>query len=131
MYKFLLAPLSSSPRRLRRTYDQPYALGERGDASETRKEARVAITKVDARAPRPAEHRPARAGQARDHAALRYARGDFRPEYLDLQMDLDAVPATASWRCTRTRWGRTGSPRCTPSRSRMHEKFSKKTAPAK
>jgi len=77
-------------------YDQPYALIERGDASETRKEARVAITKVDGRSTRdPRRSDPLAPGKHVITLHYETARGDFRPEFLDVEIDLEA--------CTRYR----------------------------
>ena len=78
-------------------YDQPYALVESGDNSETRKEARVSITKVDGKSTRSTTRRtdPIEPGKRMITLHFESARGKFRPEYLDLQMDLEA--------CTRNR----------------------------
>lgn len=78
-------------------YDQPYALVESGDNSEVRKESRVSITKVDGKSTRSATRKtdPIEPGKRMITLHFESARGNFRPEYLDVQMDLEA--------CTRYR----------------------------
>jgi len=136
MHTFLLAP---PPAFLLATaafagmYDRPYALVERGDASETRKEARVVVTMVDGKSTRDPRITDPLA-PVKHVITLHFdtARGAFRPEQIDLQVDLDA--------CTRYRivavyenkmrpdWKPKAYakpiPECTT-------KFAKKTAPAR
>ena len=87
-------------------YDQPYALVERGDNSEVRKEAQVAITKVDGKSTRdPRRTDPLSPGKHLVTVHFSSARGVFRPEYQDVEIDMAA--------CTRYRivaqyQGRTG-----------------------
>lgn len=77
-------------------YDQPYAIIESGDNSETRKESRLAITKVDGKSTRNARKTdPIEPGKHTITVHFESARAIFRPEYLDIQMDLEA--------CTRYR----------------------------
>ncbi len=77
-------------------YDQPYALIERGGASEVRKEARLAITKIDGKSTRdPRKSDPLAPGKHTVTLHFESARGSFRPEYVDLEMELEA--------CTRYR----------------------------
>ncbi|HVJ73250.1 MAG TPA: hypothetical protein VNB03_04415 [Casimicrobiaceae bacterium] len=87
-------------------YDQPYAVVERGDNSEVRKEAQVAITKVDGKGTRdPRRTDPIPPGKHVVTVHFTSARGVFRPEYQDVEIDMAA--------CTRYRIvaqyeGRTG-----------------------
>ena len=77
-------------------YDKPYAIVESGNNSETRKESRVAITKVDGKSTRNARKTdPIEPGKHKITLHFESARGNFRPEYLDIEMDLEA--------CTRYR----------------------------
>lgn len=77
-------------------YDQPYALVERGAASETRKEATLAITKVDGVGTRNSRKTdPIPPGKHRITLHVESARGEFRPEFQDIELDLEA--------CTRYR----------------------------
>jgi hypothetical protein len=63
-------------------YDQPYALVESGNASEVRKEARVAISKVDGQSTHnPRKTDPIAPGKHRFTVRFESARGNFRPEY--------------------------------------------------
>jgi hypothetical protein len=77
-------------------YDQPYAIVESGDASEMRKEARVAIGKVDGKSTRnPRKSDPIAPGKHNITLNFESARGNFRPTSLDIELDLQA--------CTRYR----------------------------
>jgi hypothetical protein len=77
-------------------YDQPYAIVESGDASETRKEARLAISKVDGKSTRnPRKSDPIAPGKHNITLHFESARGNFRPASLDVEIDLQA--------CTRYR----------------------------
>lgn len=77
-------------------YDKPYALVESGDNSETRKESRLSITKVDGKSTRNARKTdPIEPGAHTITVHFESARGKFRPEYEELQMTLEA--------CTRYR----------------------------
>ena len=77
-------------------YDQPYAIVESGDASEVRKEARLAISKVDGKSTRnPRKSDPIAPGKHTVTLHFESARGLFRPASLDLEIDLQA--------CTRYR----------------------------
>jgi hypothetical protein len=69
--------------------DQPYALVERGDPSETRKEATLSISSIDGvgtRDPRMPDPIPPGKHTIKLHFVS--ARGIFRPEYVDLELDL-------------------------------------------
>ena len=77
-------------------YDQPYAIVESGDASDVRKEARVAISKVDGKTTRnPRKSDPVSPGKHNITLSFDSARGLFRPTSLDVEIDLEA--------CTRYR----------------------------
>jgi hypothetical protein len=74
-------------------YDQPYALIERGDPSDVRKEATVAITRIDGDSTRdPRKSDPIAPGKHKVTIHFESARGSFRPEFVDL--DLDLAPCT-------------------------------------
>jgi hypothetical protein len=134
MFTFLVAPaLLVATTAFAGMYDQPYALVETGDASEPRKEARVAVTKVDGKSTRDARKTdPIAPGKHVITLHFDTARGNFRPEYLDLEMSLDA--------CTRYRivavyenkigpdWKPKAYAEPIPECTR---KFAKQTAPAK
>lgn len=72
------------------SFKEPYALVESGDASEVRKEARVAITKVDGESVRSTRQAdPIAPGSHRLMVHFTSARGQFRPEYRELAVDLE------------------------------------------
>jgi hypothetical protein len=86
----------ATPLALAGMYDKPYAIVESGDNSETRKESRLSITKVDGKSTRNARKTdPIEPGKHTLTLHFESARGNFRPEYLDAQLDLEA--------CTRYR----------------------------
>jgi hypothetical protein len=69
-------------------YDQPWALAEMGNASETRKEARVAVTKIDGRSTRSTRQSdPIAPGSHKVTLHFESARGTFRPEYKEVEID--------------------------------------------
>lgn len=71
-------------------YDKPYAIAESGDNSETRKESRVAITKVDGKSTRNARKTdPIEPGKHKVTLHFESARAIFRPEYMDVEMDFE------------------------------------------
>jgi len=77
-------------------YDQPYAVVETAEPSDVRKEARLAITKVDGKSPRSSRKTdPVPPGRHTLTLHFASARGIFRPEYQDVEIDLEA--------CTRYR----------------------------
>jgi len=87
----VVAPVASAGM-----YDQPYAIVERGDASAVNKEARVAITKVDGKSTRDTRQTdPLAPGPHRVTLHFESARGTFRPEYREIELDVQA--------CTRYR----------------------------
>jgi hypothetical protein len=114
-------------------YDQPYALVERGDASETRNEARVAVTKVDGRSTRdPRTTDPLPPGKHVVTLHFETARGAFRPEYLDLEMDLAACTRYRVVASYENRMGPDWKPRVYAERiPECERKFSKEVVPAK
>jgi hypothetical protein len=70
-------------------YDQPYAIVESGTASEVRKEARVAISRVDGKSTRnPRRSDPIEPGKHLITLHFESARGIFRPTSLDVEIDL-------------------------------------------
>lgn len=74
---------------LARPYDKPYAVVERGDASEVRKEMPVAIMKIDGVSTRdPRKPDPVTPGKHRLMLHFESTRGTFRPAYKELELDL-------------------------------------------
>ncbi|MDH4182153.1 MAG: hypothetical protein OEV46_09080 [Betaproteobacteria bacterium] len=70
-------------------YDQPYALVESGDARETRKEAPATINRIDGASPRnPRRSDPLPPGKHLVSVHFESARGMFRPEYQDIEIDM-------------------------------------------
>jgi hypothetical protein len=70
-------------------YDQPYALVERGDPSEPRKEAPATISRIDGASPRnPRQSDPVPPGKHVVQVHFESARGIFRPEYQDIEIDM-------------------------------------------
>ncbi len=98
MKKTLFAALALAAAGLAQAgmYDNPYAIVESGNNSETRKESRLAITKVDGKSTRNARKTdPIEPGKHKLTLHFESARGNFRPEYLEAEIDLEA--------CTRYR----------------------------
>ena len=88
---FVLANLAI-PATFAGMYDQPYAIVESGNASELRKEARVAISQVDGKNPRNARKSdPLAPGKHVITLHFESARGIFRPTSLDVELDLQAL----------------------------------------
>lgn len=114
-------------------YDRPYALVERGDASATRNEAPVAVTKVDGRSARdPRTTDPLPPGRHVVTLHFETARGAFRPEYLDLEMDVAACTRYRIVASHENRMGPDWKPRVYAEPIKECErKFSKELAPAK
>jgi hypothetical protein len=84
------------PAAIAGMYDQPYAIVESGGQSDTRKEAGLAITKVDGQSLRNTrKSEPIVPGKHTITVHFESARGNFRPETMDLEIDLQA--------CTRYR----------------------------
>jgi hypothetical protein len=74
-------------------YDQPWALAEMGNASPTREEAKVAITKIDGKSTRNTRKSdPIEPGKHKVTLHFESARGTFRPEYREV--DFDFQPCT-------------------------------------
>jgi hypothetical protein len=97
MYKLLIVPAALvATAAFGGMYDQPYALVESGAPSDVRKEASIAITSVDGeRVRNPRKTDPIPPGKHRITVHFESARYNFRPEILDIELDLDA--------CTRER----------------------------
>jgi hypothetical protein len=73
------------------TYDQPYALVERGMTSDTRKEVTLAITAVDGKMTRdPRKADPITPGKHTISVRFESMRFKFRPEQQDIDLDLEA-----------------------------------------
>ena len=92
MNKLLFATVLATlavPATFAGMYDQPYAIVESGDASEMRKEARLAIGKVDGKSTRnPRKSDPIAPGKHNITLHFESARGNFRPASLDVEIDL-------------------------------------------
>lgn len=134
MYKFLLAPaFLVATAAFAGLYDQPYALIESGDASETRKEARVAVTKVDGKSTRdPRKTDPIAPGKHVITLHFTTARGDFRPEYLDLEMPLEACTRYRIVAVYESKMGPDWKPKVyAEPMPECTRKFAKQTAPAR
>ena len=70
-------------------YDQPWAIVERGDTSDVRKESRLALNKIDGRSPRdPRRSEPLSPGKHVITVHFESARGVFSPERQDIELDL-------------------------------------------
>jgi len=91
MRTLLVAPfLLAAGTALAGPYDQPYAIVERGDPSETRKEATLAISKIDGTSTRdPRRSDPIPPGKHVVSLHFESARGEFRPESLDVEIALE------------------------------------------
>ncbi len=71
-------------------YDKPYALVEPGFASDVRKEARVAVTRIDGASTRSTrDSDPIPPGKHTITLRFETEKGRFRPESRDIQLDLD------------------------------------------
>ena len=97
MYKLLIVPAALvATAAFAGMYDQPYALVERGDSSEARREASLAITSVDGERTRtPRKTDPIPPGKHRITVHFESARFNFSPETQIIELDLEA--------CTRYR----------------------------
>ena len=77
-------------------YDQPYGQVESGDAAPAREEARVAVTKIDGKSVRSTRSSdPLEPGKHLVTVHFDSARGLFRPEYIEFDLNVEA--------CTRYR----------------------------
>lgn len=84
------------PAAIAGMYDQPYAIVESGAQSDVRKEAGLAITKVDGKSLRNTrKSEPIEPGKRTITLHFEGARGNFRPETMDIEIELQA--------CTRYR----------------------------
>jgi hypothetical protein len=92
MHKLLIVPaVLVATAAFAGMYDQAYALVVMGAASEGRKEARLAITSVDGVSIRnPRQTDPISPGKHRIGLHFDSARRDFRPESLDIELELEA-----------------------------------------
>jgi len=92
MQKLLIVPIALvATAAFAGMYNQPYALVERGIASETRKEASLAITSVDGKSVRdPRKSDPIPPGKHRITVHFESSRFNFRPEHQDIELDLEA-----------------------------------------
>lgn len=82
--------LSAAPARAG-MYDQPYAIVESGDPSSTREEARVVIVSIDGKSLRNTRRsEPIEPGKHVVRLYFQSARGVFQPEYLNVEMNLEA-----------------------------------------
>lgn len=89
----LLLPLAS-PEAQAGPYDQPWAMFEMGWKSATRKESPVGISQVDGKSFR--RNTPVEPGKRKVTLHFESARGVFRPEFVELQLDVQP--------CTRYRF---------------------------
>ena len=70
-------------------YDQPWAIVERGDTSDVRKESRLGLSKIDGRSPRdPRRSEPLEPGKHVISVHFESARGVFSPATQDVELDL-------------------------------------------
>ena len=89
--RFLLAiPLLTVLSAIAGPYDQPYAIVETGAAAEARNEGRVSIRKIDGRSTSdPRRSDPIEPGKRTISIGFQSSRGMFRPQSLDIQLDLE------------------------------------------
>jgi len=104
------ASISSAPGVLAAgTYDQPYAIVESADRSETRKEFPAAITKIDGNSTQNTR-RPDAVAPGKHQVTIRYDTGRVNqsPEEMTRTLDMDLEPCTryriAARRTTGTAW---------------------------
>ena len=91
MFRSLLAiPLLTALSAAAGAYDHPYAIVETGAAAEARNEGRVTIRKIDGRSTSdPRRSDPVEPGKRTISIGFQSSRGMFRPQSLDLQLDLE------------------------------------------
>lgn len=71
-------------------YDRPYAIVESGAAAEARNEGRVTIRKIDGASTRdPRRSDPVEPGKRMITVGFQSSRGMFRPQSLDLELNLE------------------------------------------
>jgi len=89
--RFLFAiPLLPALSATAGPYDQPYAIVETGAAAEARNEGRVSIRKIDGRSTSdPRRSDPIEPGKRTISVGFQSSRGMFRPQSLDIQLDLE------------------------------------------
>ena len=87
-----LAPallLAASTALAQGMYSKPYAVVERGYNSETRNEATLGISKIDGKTPQsPRRSDPLPPGKNVIRVHFESARGPFRPEFQDVELDM-------------------------------------------
>ena len=70
-------------------YSKPYAIVERGYNSETRNEATLGLSKIDGKSPQsPRRSDPLPPGKHVIRVHFESARGPFRPEFQDVELDM-------------------------------------------
>ena len=70
-------------------YDKPWAIVERGDNSDVRKEATLGLRQIDGKSPRnPRRSDPLEPGKHVISVHFESARGVFAPQYQDIELDL-------------------------------------------
>jgi hypothetical protein len=78
------------PGALAGMYDKPWALAETGNPSSSRDEARVAVTKIDGKSVRSTRKGdPIEPGRHKVTLHFESARGVFRPEYKEVEIDFE------------------------------------------
>jgi hypothetical protein len=81
--------LAASSAQAESMYSKPYALVERGDSSETRYESTLGLSKIDGVSPRnPRKSDPLTPGKHLIRVHFESARGTFRPEVQDVELDM-------------------------------------------
>ena len=71
-------------------YSKPYAIVERGYNSETRNEATLGLSKIDGKSPQsPRRSDPLPPGKHVIRVHFESARGPFRPEFQDVEIDME------------------------------------------
>ena len=90
--RHLLAPallLAASSAIAQGQYSKPYAIVERGYNSETRNEATLGLSKIDGKSPQsPRRSDPLPPGKHVIRVHFESARGPFRPEFQDVELDM-------------------------------------------
>jgi hypothetical protein len=88
---FLMAiPLLTALSATAGPYDQPYAIVESGAAAEARNEGRVTIRKIDGESTRdPRRSDPVEPGKRTITVGFQSSRGMFRPQSLDIELNLE------------------------------------------
>jgi hypothetical protein len=113
-------------------YDQPYGIVESGRANDVRKEMRLAISKIDGQTTRnPRRSDPVDPGKHTVTLHVETASGKFRPEFLDLELDVKPCTRYRIVASYRTTMGPDWKPAVYPERlGECRKKFMAKEAPA-